>query len=61
MSIDKVLPDSGLSKYVGEWVIICKNEVIAHDKDLTKLKKDIQNCRHVPTIAKIPKKEVLIF
>ena len=61
MTIDKVLPDSNLAKYVGEWIVICKNEVIAHNKDITKLKKEIHKCKTTPTIAKIPKKEILIF
>lgn len=61
MGVNKVLPDSNLAKYVGEWVIVCKDEVIAHNKDLTKLKKEIKKCKTRPTVAKIPKKEILIF
>jgi len=61
MTINKVLPDSNLSRYVGEWVIMCKNEVIAHNKDLAKIKNEIKKCKTIPTLAKIPKKEILIF
>jgi len=61
MKTNNILPNSDLSKYVGKWVVICKNKVIANNKDITKLKKDIENCKTIPTIAKIPKKEILIF
>ena len=61
MGINKVLPDSCLAEYVGEWVVICKDKVVAHNKDITKLKKDIDKCKTIPTVAKIPKKEILIF
>ena len=55
MGINKVLPDSGLAKYIGEWVIVCNNKVVAHNKDLTKIKKEIKKCKTTPTIAKIPR------
>jgi len=62
MTIKEVLPSRiDLSKYIGEWVVICENKVVAHDKDLTNIKKDITKCKVSPTIAKIPKKEILIF
>lgn len=50
-----------LSKYLGQWVVVCENKVVAHDEDLTKIKQEIAKCKRAPTIAKIPKKEVLIF
>ncbi|MBW3004708.1 hypothetical protein KY310_02665 [Candidatus Woesearchaeota archaeon] len=61
MTINKVLPDSNLAKYVGEWVIVCNNRIVAHNKDLQKIKKEIKKCKTTPTVAKIPKKETLIF
>ncbi|MBI4150637.1 hypothetical protein HY492_00775 [Candidatus Woesearchaeota archaeon] len=51
----------GLEKYVGEWVVICKDHVIAHNRDLRKIKKDIDECKSRPLITKIPKSETLIF
>jgi len=51
----------GLEHYVGEWVVICDKKIIAHSKDLTKLKADIARCKTRPSIAKIPKSETLIF
>jgi hypothetical protein len=62
MTINEVLPHSlDLSKYVGQWVVICNNIVIAHDKILNKIEKEINACKTTPIIAKIPKKDTLIF
>lgn len=55
----KTEPD--LSKYEGQWVITCKNQVIAHDKNLSKLHNDIKKCKTTPTLTKVPKEEILIF
>jgi hypothetical protein len=57
---NKVL-SQGLEKYVGEWVVICENKVVAHDKDLTKIQKEITKCKRTPLITKIPKSDTLIF
>ena len=48
-------------KYPGEWVISCNNQVIAHNKDLTKIRDEIGKCKSTPTITKVPKEEILIF
>lgn len=62
MAINNVLPsDVDFSKYLGQWVVIYKKKIIAHDKDINNLKDDINRCKLVPVIAKIPKKETLIF
>ena len=62
MATIDVLPENlDLSKFRGEWVIICNNKVLANNKDLTKLKKQIKNCKQTPTIAKIPENDILIF
>ncbi len=62
MAINEVLPSSlDLSKYVGQWVVICQNKIVAHDKNLKKVEKEIKQCRRAPTLAKIPKKDTLIF
>jgi len=62
MAINQVLPQGvDFSKYVGQWVVICQNKVVAHDKNLNNIKKEIKECSRVPTIAKIPKKDTLIF
>jgi len=61
MNNEEVLPKIDYSGYIGEWVVICENKIIAHDKNLSKIKEEIKNCRTTPMIAKIPKKETLIF
>jgi hypothetical protein len=62
MAINQVLPRGiDLSKFIGQWVIICENKVVASNKDLTKLQKDIDRCERTPTIAKIPENDTLIF
>ncbi len=61
MNHELILPHQDLSKYVGQWVVIQQDKVIAHDKDLTKLSEEIKKCTPAPVVAKIPKKEILIF
>ena len=62
MVIEQVLTQKvDFSRYVGQWVVICENKVVAHDKNLNKVQKEIKECKRVPTIAKIPKKDTLIF
>lgn len=62
MSISEVLPkDLDLSGFIGQWVVICDSKVVANDKNLIKLKKNIEQCKHTPTILKIPENDTLIF
>jgi hypothetical protein len=61
MKGNDILPNVDLSNYIGQWVVICEDKVVAHDKDLTKISKEVDKCKGSPTITKIPKKETLIF
>ena len=62
MAINQVIPRGvDLSKYVGQWVVICDSKVVANAKNLNHLSGEIKKCKTVPTIAKIPKHETLIF
>ncbi len=62
MAINPTLPlGMNFSKYIGQWVVICENKVVAHDKNLNNIEKEIKGCKRVPIIAKIPKKDTLIF
>ncbi len=61
MNHEEVLPDMDFSSYVGEWVVICGDQIIAHNKDITKISHTIDGCKRAPTVAKIPKEETLIF
>ena len=59
--IQEVIPKLDYSKYSGQWVIICDNKIIAHNKDLTKIHDEINKCKKAPTITKIPAEGQLIF
>mgnify|MGYP001567804114 CR=1 FL=1 len=52
--------DSGIP-YPGQWVVMCGAEIIAHDKDLARLRDVIKNCKKTPTIMKVPTDEIHIF
>ena len=56
----KTFLELDLSDYLGEWVAISNNKIIAHSKDINELKKVIKNNKK-PLITKIPKKDTLIF
>ena len=58
---DALTKNIDFSKYVGQWVVICENKLVAHNKNLNMINKEIKECRRIPTIAKIPKKRTLIF
>ena len=62
MAVKQVLPIGiDFSRYVGEWVVICEDKLVAHNKKLTNVEKEIRECKRTPVIAKIPEKETLIF
>lgn len=61
MAIEEVIPKMDVSKFRGEWIVICDKKLVAHNKDLTKIKKEIGQCKKMPTVTKIPKEETLIF
>ncbi len=56
-----VLPKIKFSNYVGEWIVICDDKVIGHNKNLAKLNKCINNCKSIPTITKIPASDIWLF
>ncbi|RJQ17151.1 hypothetical protein C4573_03800 [Candidatus Woesearchaeota archaeon] len=53
--------DLDVSPYVGEWILIDKQRVIGHSKNILDLKKKIKAVKGTPFIAKIPEEETLIF
>ncbi len=61
MATNDVLAQVDAVRYLGEWVVICEDQVVAHHRDLTRLQDAIARCRQTPTIAKIPKEDTLIF
>ena len=61
MKKSTTLPEIDYSRYSGQWIVVCENKIIAHNKQLDKLNDQIKKCKRSPTIAKIPKKECMIF
>jgi len=61
MVVENVLPNIDLSGYLGQWVVICNEKVVAHNKDITKIDKEIEACKKAPLVVKIPKSKTLIF
>ena len=62
MAVQEVIPKSAdISQYVGEWVVTCDDKIIAHNKDLTKIKKEIASCKKIPTLIKVPEERIMIF
>lgn len=52
-----------LSSFIGEWVAICNQEIVAHGKRLKDVLKEAkQKDPHVkPLIIRVPEKETMIF
>jgi len=52
-----------LGKYIGEWIAICKNQVVAHGKDVKRVFQDAKAKypKERPLITKVPDKEAMIF
>ncbi|HLC57573.1 MAG TPA: DUF5678 domain-containing protein [Candidatus Nanoarchaeia archaeon] len=55
--------EENLERYIGEWIAICKNQIIAHGKDVKKVFKEAkEKCpKERPLITKVPDKEAMIF
>lgn len=57
----QVLPKLDFSKYVGQWILLCEDKIVDHNKELKKIKDSITKCKRAPTIVKIPEEGTLIF
>lgn len=59
----EVYLQTNLHPYLGEWVAICDNKVVAHGKNVKNVfeeaKKKYPNNK--PLLTKVPSKETLIF
>lgn len=51
------------SSYIGEWVAICNQKIVAHGKEVKKVFYEAkEKCpKEKPLITKIPDKETMIF
>ncbi len=52
-----------LSKHIGEWIAICKWEIVSKGKDIKKVYKEAKEKypNEKPLITKIPEEETMIF
>jgi hypothetical protein len=58
--LEKISPKL-LGKYPGEWLVIYKNKIIAHHRDLRMIKDKINGCKGVPTLFKLPKDNIIFL
>ncbi len=55
--------ESDLSQYIGEWIAICENKIIAHSKNLKEVvskAKEISGEKRF-LLARVPSEETMIF
>ena len=55
--------ESDLSQYIGEWIAICENKIIAHNKNLKEVvskAKEISGEKRF-LLARVPSEEAMIF
>jgi len=54
---------TNVDAYIGQWVAICNQRIVAHGKDVKKVFKETkEKCPKVrPLITRIPDKETMIF
>ncbi|HLD04662.1 MAG TPA: DUF5678 domain-containing protein [Candidatus Nanoarchaeia archaeon] len=52
-----------VSPYIGEWIVICKERVVAHGKNVEEVFRKAKNKypKERPFLARIPDKEAMIF
>ena len=52
-----------ISRYIGEWVAICNQEIVSHGKDVKKVFNEAkEKCpKEKPLLTRIPGKETMIF
>jgi hypothetical protein len=52
-----------VSSYIGQWVAICNQKIVAHGTDVKRVFKEAkEKCpREKPLLTRIPDKETMIF
>ena len=55
--------ETNVDRYIGEWVAICNQQIVAHGKDVKKVfKKAKAKCqKERPLLTRVPDKETMIF
>ena len=54
---------TNVSSYIGKWIAICNNKIVASGKDVKKVYKEAkkQFPKKRPLITRVPDKETMIF
>lgn len=54
---------TNIDRYIGEWIAICNEKIIAHGKDVKKVfNESKQKCpKERPLLTRVPDKETMIF
>ena len=54
---------TNLDNYIGQWVAICEQKIVAHGKDAKKVFKEAkEKCpKERPLLTRVPDKETMIF
>ena len=55
--------DADVSNYIGEWIAVCEDRIIAHGRNLKKVVEDAKKNSNGKKflLAKIPSEETMIF
>ena len=54
---------TNLSAYIGEWIAVCNQTIVAHGKDVKEVFKEAKKKypTQKPLITRVPEKETMIF
>ncbi|MBI4159078.1 succinyl-CoA synthetase subunit alpha [Candidatus Woesearchaeota archaeon] len=52
-----------LDAYIGEWIAICKNQIVAHGSNVKEVFKQAREKypKEKPLVTRVPEKETMIF
>ncbi len=55
--------ETDVSRYIGEWIAVCENKIIAHGRNIKKVVEEakINSKGKNFLLAKVPSKEAMIF
>ena len=54
---------TNIDKYLGEWIAICNQQIVAHGKDAKKVFSEAKQKypSEIPLLARVPDKDTMIF
>jgi len=52
-----------ISNYIGEWIAVCNQKIVAHGKDVKEVFKEakLKYPKEKPLITRVPEKETMVF